>query len=57
LVDKFYDPILWIIRQIPRNQNQLEALTKKVLKVAFWIAILAPVILVPLVYLVMAFFR
>ncbi len=56
VVDRHYDPILWVYRNFPRNQLQLEADLKKILKAAFWVAILAPVILVPAYYLARALF-
>ncbi|MBI3840626.1 MAG: succinate dehydrogenase/fumarate reductase iron-sulfur subunit [Thaumarchaeota archaeon] len=51
VVDTHYDPLLWVIRHVPRTQDQLEVEVKKVLKVAFWVAILAPWVLVPAYYL------
>jgi hypothetical protein len=56
-VSKFFNPVTWVYRHIPRNQVQLERDIKKVLTIAFWVALLAPVVLVPLVYLVLAFLR
>jgi succinate dehydrogenase / fumarate reductase iron-sulfur subunit len=57
VVDRLYDPILWVYRHIPRNQTELEKDVKMLLGVAFWVALLAPVVLVPLVYLVLALLR
>ncbi len=54
VVDRNYDPFLWLYRHLPRSQAQLEAETKVILKVVFWVAILAPVVIVPLIYLVRA---
>jgi len=56
VVDKFYDPFLWIFRHIPRNQAQFEKEAMALLKIAFWVALLAPVVIVPLIYLVRAYF-
>jgi hypothetical protein len=39
---------------VPRNQAQFEKEVKSLLKVVFWIAVLAPVILIPLYYLIVA---
>lgn len=51
VVDRVYDPILWLYRHIPRSQAQFETESKKVLRAVFWVAILAPVIIVPAYYL------
>ncbi len=48
------DPIRWLSARVPRSQAQLETGLRGVLKIAFWAALLAPVILVPLYYLVVA---
>jgi succinate dehydrogenase / fumarate reductase, iron-sulfur subunit len=56
VVDARYDPIVWLYRQIPRSQADFEAKTKKVLKVVFWVALLAPFIIVPIYYLFKIFF-
>jgi len=42
---------------VPRTQAQLETELKGVLKIAFWAALLAPVVIVPLYYLVLALMR
>ena len=56
VVDTHYDPLLWVLRQVPRSQAQLEKVIKRVLKVVFWVAIVAPVVLVPLYYLAKVYF-
>ena len=56
VVDRYYDPLLWFIRKFPRNQSQLEVAIKKILKIAFWVAFVAPVVIVPLIYLVQSLF-
>ncbi|MDA4120974.1 MAG: succinate dehydrogenase/fumarate reductase iron-sulfur subunit [Thaumarchaeota archaeon] len=56
VVDVKYDPLLWVYRHIPRSQAQFEDETKKILKIVFWVALVAPVILVPLYYLFRAIF-
>jgi|GEM_PF-4291517 len=40
---------------IPRNQAQLEEEAKGALKLVFWAAVLAPVIIVPAYYLLVSF--
>ncbi len=40
---------------IPRSQAQLESELKYLLKLVFWVALLAPVVLVPIYYLLVAF--
>ena len=49
------NPIEWVNKHIPRNQSQLESEAKGLLKVVFWAALLAPVILIPAYYLLVAF--
>jgi succinate dehydrogenase / fumarate reductase iron-sulfur subunit len=56
VVDTHYDPLIWLYRHIPRSQAQLESETKKVLKIVFWVALVAPVIIVPLYYLFRSIF-
>lgn len=51
VVDRVYDPLLWLYRHIPRSQTQFETESKSVLRVGFWVAILTPVVIVPLYYL------
>jgi succinate dehydrogenase / fumarate reductase iron-sulfur subunit len=54
VVDRHYDPLLWVYRHIPRNMDDVEKTTLRVLKIAFWVALLAPVVLVPAYYLLKA---
>jgi hypothetical protein len=56
-MDKKFNPIKWARDIIPRSQSQLEVLIMKLLKIAFWVALLAPVVLVPVYYLVLALIR
>lgn len=51
------DPVRWIAGHIPRNQNQLEAEIKNVLRLVFWVVILLPVLIVPAYYLALALLR
>jgi len=54
MVDKKTNPIQRIASYVPRNQAQLETELRRALKVAFWAALLAPVIIVPLYYLIVS---
>jgi hypothetical protein len=51
------NPIQKLTSLIPRSQSQFETEVKYVLKLAFWAALLAPVIIVPAYYLVLALIR
>lgn len=52
-----FNPIKWIGGHIPRSRAQLEVEAKNLLKVVFWVALLAPVVLLPAYYLVLALLR
>ncbi|MBI3859965.1 MAG: succinate dehydrogenase/fumarate reductase iron-sulfur subunit [Thaumarchaeota archaeon] len=54
VVDRRYDPAVWLYRNLPRDQRQLEVAIKKVLKLAFWAALLAPLVAVPILFLAKA---
>jgi len=54
MVSRRMNPVSKITSHIPRNQAQLETEAMNVLKLAFWAALLAPVILVPAYYLLVA---
>ncbi len=54
VVDTHYDPILWIYRHLPRSQDQLETESKKAMKVLFWVGLMAPMVFVPVLFLVKA---
>ena len=41
------NPIEFVKRHVPRNQAQLETETRGLLKVVFWAALLAPVVILP----------
>jgi len=45
----------WINGHVPRTQAQLETELRGALKLVFWAALLAPVIIVPAYYLLVAF--
>ena len=52
-----FNPIKWIGGHIPRSRAQLEVEAINLLKVVFWVALLAPVVLLPAYYLVLALLR
>lgn len=49
-----FNPFEWVRRNMPRDQVQLEILIRKILKVAFWVALLLPLILVQVYYLIVS---
>jgi len=51
VVDRHYDPLVMLYRRIRGNRNQIENDTKKMLKVLFWAALLAPFVLAPVYFL------
>ena len=51
VVDRHYDPLVWLYRKISRSPSQVEAGTKKALKAVFWVTLLAPFVLVPMYFL------
>jgi len=57
MVDSRRSLLQWVNGHVPRTQAQLETELKGVLKIAFWAALLAPVVIVPLYYLVLALMR
>jgi hypothetical protein len=50
-VSRLSSTVGWVVSHIPRNQVQLEKEFKSLLKIVFWVAVVAPLILVPLYYL------
>ena len=54
-MDMRVDPIRWIRDHIPRSQDQFETELKGALKIVFWAALLSPVIIFPVYYLLVAF--
>ena len=54
VVDRHYDPLVWLYRKIPRSQKQVESETRTALKVVFWATLLAPLVLAPAYYLVVS---
>ena len=55
MTEKRLNPLRWVSLHLPRNQAQLETEIRWALKVAFWAALLAPVVIVPAYYLLVAF--
>lgn len=55
--DKRTGTIRRLTSRIPKNRGQLEAEAKGLLKLAFWAALLAPVVIIPLYYLAVALLR
>jgi hypothetical protein len=53
-VSKLSSTLGRVASHIPRNQVQLEKEVKSLLRIVFWVAVIAPVILVPLYYLLVA---
>ncbi|MDG6989049.1 MAG: hypothetical protein JRN21_06955 [Nitrososphaerota archaeon] len=52
---KLSDPAKWVNSHIPRTGNQFETELRSLLKVAFWVALLAPVVIIPAYYLLVSF--
>jgi hypothetical protein len=57
MVGKWSNVIQWFLSHVPRNQAQLETELRATLKVVFWVAFLAPVVIIPAYYLVLALLR
>jgi len=55
VAEKRLNPLQWVRSHIPKNQAQLETEVRGALKLVFWAALLAPVIIVPAYYLLVAF--
>ncbi len=55
MVDKRLNPLQRLTAHIPRSQAQLESEARNLLKLVFWAALLAPVVIVPAYYLLVAF--
>jgi hypothetical protein len=55
MVAKKLNPIEWVNGHLPRSQAQLETEVRGALRLVFWAALLAPVIIVPAYYLLVAF--
>ena len=55
VVGKRLNPLRWINSRLPRSKAQLEAGLKGALRIVFWGALLAPVVIAPAYYLLVAF--
>jgi len=55
LADHWRNPLQWIRVHLPKSQAQLETGVRQALKVVFWGALMAPVVIVPAYYLLVAF--
>ena len=52
---KVMNPISWLVDRIPLNRGSPEATALSVLKLAFWAALLAPVVILPAYFLLVAY--
>ena len=50
-----FNPLRWLTGQIPKSRSQLEAELRALMKIVFWLAFLAPVVIVPAYYLLVTF--
>ena len=55
IADRRFNPLQWVRGHIPRSQAQLETEVKGLLRYIFWVLLLAPVVIVPAYYLLVAF--
>lgn len=51
---KAVNPVRWLSDHVPRSRSQLESEAKGLLKLVFWFALLAPVVIIPAYYLLVA---
>ena len=51
MVGRMVNPINWLAEHIPRNGVEAEKTAMSLLKLVFWAALLAPVIIVPAYYI------
>lgn len=51
---KLTSPVSWLKGHVPKNSAQLEIEFKNLVKLVFWILILAPVVIIPAYYLLVA---
>ncbi|MDG7008145.1 MAG: hypothetical protein JRN06_07860 [Nitrososphaerota archaeon] len=52
---KVMNPISWLASRIPLDRGSPEAAALSVLKLAFWAALLAPVVILPAYFLLVAY--
>ena len=55
MVGRLGNPARWVAGRIPKNRRDIEITARSLLRLAFWLALLAPVILVPAYYLLVAY--
>ena len=55
MVAKRLNPLQWVNSHVPRTRAQLETELRGVLRLVFWAALLAPVIIVPAYFLLVAY--
>ena len=53
-VSRLSSTVGWVASHIPRNQIQLEKELKRLIRIAFWVAVIVPLILFPLYYLLVS---
>ena len=53
-VSRLSNTVGWVARHIPKNQILLEKELKSLLRIAFWVAVIIPLILFPLYYLLVS---
>jgi hypothetical protein len=52
---KVVNPVRWLSGHVPKSMSQLESEAKGLLKLVLWLAFLAPVVILPAYYLLVAF--
>ncbi len=55
MVRRIGNPASWLACHVPKSRGELELAARSLLKLAFWAALLAPVIVVPAYYLLVTF--
>ncbi len=51
MVGKIVNPVSWLVNHIPRSRGDAETTALSLLKLVFWVALLAPVVIIPAYYL------
>ena len=54
MVWKIGNPVSWLLSHVPRSRGEAEETTRSLLRIVFWAALLAPVVIVPVYYLLVA---
>ena len=55
MVGKIGNPVTWLLGHVPRSLEDAETTTRSLLRIVLWAALLAPVVIVPAYYLLVAF--